>query len=99
MDELELFDEGPHPAENSSQDDAVPVHREEQIDDWSWQPSKNPDIVVRHQPAIACYENVNGEIVIRQQCAWCDEEDALVIVQPNNLRELIRALANLLPSE
>jgi hypothetical protein len=62
-------------------------------EEWSWIPRKNPDIVIHSQPAIAVYENTAGAIVLRQETDWCDDEDTVIWVQPDNLDLLIRALS------
>jgi hypothetical protein len=55
--------------------------------DWS---KDNEDIVVEWQGAIAVYRNSSGGIVVRQEAQV--DEDQFVVIQPTNLRALIRRL-------
>jgi hypothetical protein len=67
----------------------TPITAEEE---WSWSPD-NSDIVIAHQPAIGIYRNGWGSITIRQERSWDEEEDTFVLVAPENLENLIRALS------
>lgn len=60
--------------------------------DW-W--GNNADVVIPEQQGIAVYENLRGEIVIRQKRDWCDEDDTYIAVQRQNLRTLIDKLVDM----
>jgi hypothetical protein len=65
------------------------------MSDFDWR--DDAGIVLREQPATAVYRNTTGGIVIRQECAWDEEEDPFLVFQPENLPVLIRALQALAP--
>jgi len=51
-------------------------------------------LVVKPVQAIAVYINVNGDIAIRQECAWdgMDGDDGLVVVPVEHVPAIIKAL-------
>ncbi|WP_407174549.1 hypothetical protein [Bradyrhizobium sp. STM 3562] len=55
-------------------------------------------VVVSSQAAIAVYENRRGDIVIRQERNWDEDEDHLILIHPSNLPLLIQALQACLAS-
>jgi hypothetical protein len=59
-------------------------------DDFDW--ANNPDIVARHQDAIACYENLNGDVVIRREQSWCEDEDTIIVINKAHVPALVQAL-------
>ena len=44
------------------------------------------------QDAIAVYANDNGDLVIRRQKDWNEEEDSAIAVAPAHVRQLIDAM-------
>lgn len=62
-------------------------------DDFDWY--GDDSIACRAQPAIAVYRNPAGEIIIRQEREWCDNEDTFVRIQPENARQLAEAILRL----
>ena len=53
------------------------------------------EVCISEQQGIAVYEAKDGDIVIRQQRAWCDDEDSMIWVKPDNLMKLIDKLCDL----
>jgi hypothetical protein len=49
-------------------------------------------IAVDQQDAIAIYSNDNGEVVIRRQKDWNEEEDSIIVVAPAYVRQFIEAI-------
>jgi hypothetical protein len=68
----------------------VETHAEDSGDDFCWS-SHDDDIIIRSQPAIACYWNQRGEVVIRREGSRY-EEDHFVFVQVAHLDALITRL-------
>lgn len=66
-----------------------PQHQPEQDFDWS---PKNPDVVMPDQPATAVYLNQWQQVVIRQEKAWCDEDDQIVRINLHHVQSLIDRL-------
>jgi hypothetical protein len=58
--------------------------------DFDWVADKS-DVVIPEQPATAVYVNLQGEIVIRQQCLDGDD-DPIIRLRPENVGALIAAL-------
>lgn len=52
-------------------------------------------IIIREQRATAVYENVDGDIVIRQQKSWDQDDDPCMVITADNRHALIRALDSL----
>lgn len=53
------------------------------------------EVCIPEQQGIAVYELKSGGVVIRQQRAWCDDEDSMIEVKPENLQKLIDRLCDL----
>lgn len=49
-------------------------------------------IVLREQPALAVYTNPRNEVVIRQACAWDEDDDTVIFVLPENARAVADAI-------
>lgn len=64
--------------------------------DFDWN-NDNDAVVLPEQPATACYRNPRGEIVIRQQAAWDQDEDSFILILPQNARRLAQAILNEAP--
>lgn len=60
-------------------------------DDFDWS-SNNEDVIVPEQRATAVYVNPWGQAVIRQERAWNDEADTVVVVDHAHLPEVIKSL-------
>ena len=66
-------------------------HLSDEDFDFSWSKDLS-DIVVPSQPAIAVYKNPKGEIIIRQEAIFGNDEDHWIYVQYQNLDPLIEKL-------
>jgi hypothetical protein len=56
--------------------------------DWT-----HDDAVVLHeQPAVAVYTNPRNEVVIRQACAWDEDDDTVIFVLPENAKAVADAI-------
>jgi hypothetical protein len=60
-------------------------------DDFDWS-SNNTDVAVRRQDAVAVYENVNGDVVVRRQADFNEDEDPILIINKACVPALVRAL-------
>ncbi len=56
--------------------------------DWNDQDG----IAVNQQDAIAVYANDKGDLVLRRQKDWNEEEDSIIVVAPAYVRQLIEAM-------
>jgi hypothetical protein len=56
-------------------------------DDFDWQ-----DPTVKDQPATAVYTSVDGAIVIRQERAWNEDGDTIIVIQPEHARTIAKAI-------
>jgi hypothetical protein len=63
-------------------------------DDFDWKPNGEDydSIVVKHQPAIAVYQNPHDGIVIRQEGHYGPDEDQFVVVTKDNVPRLVQAM-------
>jgi hypothetical protein len=57
--------------------------------DWN---EVEDDLVLSEQLAVAIYENPKGNTVIRQAAADSHDEDAVIIINRNNLSAFVAAL-------
>lgn len=57
--------------------------------DFAW---GEADIVIRGVAETTVYENVNGDVVIRQRASFDDDVDPLVVIPIDRLPEVIVAL-------
>jgi len=69
---------------------AAATHPEPEGVDFDWVADKS-DVVIPEQPATAVYINLQGAIVIRQQCLDGDD-DPIIRIRPENVGTLIAAL-------
>jgi len=60
-------------------------------DDFDWS-ADALDVVQREVPTIAVYPNPFGQICIRQQRAWDEDEDVYIIVAPYTASRMADAL-------
>jgi hypothetical protein len=60
-----------------------PVPREPR--EFQWRP-ENEDIIVPPQPALAIYVNQWGQVVIRQEGDWDDEDDIYIRISRETCR-------------
>lgn len=68
-------------------------------DDFDWNHLDPDEDILGHQPRTSIYENVRGAIVIRQEAGPLEEDDAWVIIRPENIPALIAALRRHLPAD
>jgi hypothetical protein len=66
-------------------------------DEFSW--SDKESVVVPRQDAIAVYRNSDGNIVIRRQRDWDEEEDSFIIIDRRHGPLVIDAIAKILKEE
>ncbi len=69
-------------------------------DDFDWNSVReNGSIVQQQVERIAVYDNPNGDLVIRQERRWDEDQDVFIIIAKNNIDAVIaemRALQALL---
>lgn len=58
--------------------------------DFNW--LDDPDIIVGEQRALAVYQNSHGNIVIRQERAWDEDEDIIIVLRRENAERVARAI-------
>ena len=58
---------------------------------WDWSDDAD-DVIVPEQPAVACYTNPAGDVVLRQRGAWNDDEDAWIWFSPEHARAIATAI-------
>ena len=58
---------------------------------WCWSDDA-ADTVVPEQPAIACYTNPEGAVVLRQHGAWNDDDDAWIWFAPEHALAIAKAI-------
>src|SRR5262245_58890763 len=78
------------PAAHSVTEKLLATAAKPHSDDFDWTGDAE-DVVIKHQPGIACYWNPRGEIVIRQDGGPMDD-DSFIYVQPANVLALIDKL-------
>ncbi|UGY23572.1 hypothetical protein HU675_0037390 [Bradyrhizobium septentrionale] len=70
-------------------ENADTVLREEVEFNWN----DDDSIILREQRATAAYRNRVGELIIRQQARWDDDEDTFVYISPENEVAFMEGLA------
>jgi hypothetical protein len=71
---------------------AVPVSLSNDNDfDWS---SDNEDVVLREQRALAVYWNTRGDLVIRQERDWSENDDSFLVISRNNVDAFLDRLCD-----
>ncbi len=58
---------------------------------WDWADGAD-HTVIPEQPAIACYTNPAGAVVLRQNGAWNDDEDAWIFFAPEHAAAIAAAI-------
>ena len=58
--------------------------------DFDW--SADESVVCHKQPATAVYRNQRGDIAIRQEAAWDEDSDALIVIRPENALAIADAI-------
>lgn len=64
--------------------------------DWGSNGGDADSVVLWDQPATAVYWNPRGQVVIRQEAHWNDDDDTCLIFDPGNLPRLIERLEQVL---
>lgn len=65
----------------------------QELEDFSWDLTKNPDIVMPEQRSLAVYSNTQGAVVIRQEKRWPDEdEDNIFTILPAHIDAFVERL-------
>ncbi|MGX1354532.1 hypothetical protein AB7M49_008157 [Bradyrhizobium elkanii] len=67
---------------------AAPVVHDEEFD-WH----EDDSIILREQRATAAYRNRYGDLVIRQQAGWNDDQDTFIHISPENEITFLEGLA------
>jgi hypothetical protein len=62
--------------------------------DFSW--SNTESVVVRQQDAIAVYGNPDGDMVIRRQRDWNEDDDAWIVIARDQVRTVMKAMEKVL---
>lgn len=57
---------------------------------------KDESIMVPEQQAIAAYYNRKGELVIRQERSWCDDEDSFIVIHGGNVHAFLDKLCDVI---
>jgi hypothetical protein len=68
---------------------------EESTSEFNWIEDAD-DIILPEQRAVAVYWNKQGSLIIRQEKAWCDEDDQFVVVEKANVNVFIDRLTEVL---
>jgi hypothetical protein len=63
-------------------------------DEFKWD-MENPDVLVWDRPSIALYYNKMGQIVIREEARWPDDEDPYIRIDRHDVPALIEKLREL----
>lgn len=63
-------------------------------DDFDWG-ATNEDVILPEQRTTAVYVNTWGQAVIRQERAWCDDEDTWVVIDHAHIPAVIKALRDI----
>ena len=58
--------------------------------DFDWR--EDECVVLKEQLAVAVYPNSHGAIVIRQERAWDEDSDTLILIQPSSAKAVADAL-------
>ena len=58
--------------------------------DFDW--TSNESIAVHEQPAIAVYCNSYGQVVLRRERSWDEEEDCFIPIARENVLTIVRAI-------
>jgi len=58
--------------------------------DFDW--TSKDAVAVNQQDAIAVYSNDNGDVVIRRQKDWNEEEDSVIVLAPAYVRQFVEAV-------
>jgi hypothetical protein len=64
--------------------------------DWSAECRDGGSVVLREQRATAIYRNTAGDLVIRQERAWNEEEDPFIVITQQNEQEFLDKLCDFL---
>ncbi|WP_407122694.1 hypothetical protein [Bradyrhizobium sp. STM 3561] len=56
-------------------------------------------VVVQHQDAIAVYSNPRGDVVIRRQHRWDEDEDTVIVITRSQAPAVIKAIEKVLAEE
>jgi hypothetical protein len=57
---------------------------------FSW--AENESVAVREQPSIAVYQNNHGQVVLRRERSWDEEDDCFIPVAKENVLTIVRAI-------
>jgi hypothetical protein len=63
-------------------------------DDFDW--SDRDCVVVKSQDAVAVYANNDGDLVIRRERSWNEEDDTLIVISRQHVRRIIEAMERVL---
>jgi len=64
--------------------------------DWTAEARDGGSVVLREQRATAVYRNPAGDLVIRQERSWNEEEDPFVVITQQNEQEFLDKLCDVL---
>jgi len=63
-------------------------------DEFNW--NETDSMVVRSQSAIAVYANPAGDLVVRRQQEWNENEDVFIVIAKTQVRTVIDAMERVL---
>jgi hypothetical protein len=58
--------------------------------DFTW--DHDGFVVLKDQPATAIYFNPAGDLVIRQKCAWDQNEDSIIVIAAQNITPFLNGM-------
>jgi hypothetical protein len=76
--------------------DTLPAADSENDFDWIAEDRGGGSVVIREQRAVAIYHNPDGDLVIRQERAWDQEEDAWIIINQENAQAFLDRLCEVM---
>lgn len=59
-------------------------------DDFNW--NDLDAVVARDQPAVACYQNPFGQVVVRRRRHWDEDEDCFIHLNPESVPAVVLAM-------
>ena len=86
------------PAANQSEPSLQTSVQTGEGEEFNWQAHRKC-VAVPTQMAIACYWNLKGELVIRQERDWDDERDVVITIGAQHVRALIDRMQAVLSGE
>lgn len=64
-----------------------------QLPGWK-EPETGPAVAIPEQQAVALYWSNKGNLVIRQERSWCQDEDTYIVVERANVQSFLYKLCD-----